>query len=152
MILYLFSVVLIAFYSCPSAMGNYHVIGRVCLCVCVSVCVSVNTLAPTIFEAESSYLYYILPMVLLWSLFKMVKIGSKLWPLGVKVWESRMSSYHIFLSSVYSFWSRNFIFVPNITNGSLRKPIQNGEDQVKTLTSRGQSLRIMNVFVSRISF
>ena len=28
-------------YSCPSEMGNYHEIGRVCLCVYVSMCLSV---------------------------------------------------------------------------------------------------------------
>ena len=36
---------LLYYYSCPSTMGNYHVIGHVCLSVCVSVylcmCVSV---------------------------------------------------------------------------------------------------------------
>ena len=46
-------------YSCPSEMGNYHVIGpvcvSVCVCVCVSVCLSVNTLAPAVFETGTSY-------------------------------------------------------------------------------------------------
>ena len=60
-------------------MGNYHEIGHVCVCVCVCVyvcvCLSVYTLAPTVFNAASSFWVIMVDMVPSGSLLKMVEIG-----------------------------------------------------------------------------
>ena len=56
-------------------MGNYHEIGHVCVCVYLCVCLSVDSPAPTVFDAASSFSVVVLPMVPSESLLKMVEIG-----------------------------------------------------------------------------